>query len=357
MLNTDTVFVTAEREFLINPCPLQETTPKIFDKNVTDQITDNDNNELVDLTIGGISSLLIMIGVIGNIPFFFHFWKIRKKTIHDLLYMTISVLHGLTSAITFPVIVSLLNSRSPILFQIPTFCTSWPVLFSLLMRVSMVVVMLISCSRTVAIVLPLKAPRILEDYSKETVLGVLGYAALLLTIDVICFYTGVIHATYFEITSACDVISPVVELTCEWSKVTPAFRAYWFIYQLELILPCVIVFASFLMSTSLLLRRKNVLEDDDKTFRKVSITIAIFTALFLVCYLPRFLLQVTYVVSMFHPIDVGKGLRRYLHLVPQFLLPLLNSAANPCIYYFRMPRYRKWLAKSFRGEREISRQR
>ena len=356
MLTTDEKPII-ETLFLINSCMLQEETPKIFDKNVTDQITDNDNNDLVDLIVGGISSLLITIGVIGNIPFFCHFLKIRNKTIHDLLYMTISVLHGLTSAITFPVIVSLLNSRSPILFQIPTFCTSWPVLFSLLMRVSMVVVVLISVSRTVTILFPSKMPRILEDYSKKTLLGVLGYAALLATIDVVCLTKGVIQAKYFAITSACDVISPAVELTCEWSKVTPAFWAYWFIYQLELILPCVIVFASFLVSTSLLLRRKNVLEDDEKTFKRVSITIALSTALFLVCYLPCFLLQVTYFVSMFHPIDAGKGFRHYLHLLSQFHLPLLNSAANPCLCLSRMPRYRKWLVKSFRGQRRIPQQR
>ncbi|XP_063683527.1 uncharacterized protein LOC134818046 [Bolinopsis microptera] len=309
---------------------------------LTKQILETDSN-LVDHIIGGLAVMLTIIGLLGNITSFLHFWKKRKKS-PDLLYSIISVVDGLTSAITFPVITSLLSSRSPMLFKIHVFCISWPILYSLLMRVSMVVVLLISVSRTFAIILPLKAKSLRDQFGKMAV-GVIGYTILLLIIDISFNATTLIQASYLKAISSCAIV-PVDESYMSWTTMTSALRIYWLSIDLELILPCVVVFVSFLVSAGSLLTRKPMQNNDEKKFRRVSITIALFTALFLVCYLPYFMLLATHIVSTFRVIKVNKSIHRYGFLVATFLLPLLNSAANPCLYIMRMPRYRKWLGSA-----------
>ena len=315
--------------------PLDVTT-------LTRQILETDSY-LVDHIIGGLAVMLTIIGLLGNITSFLHFWKKRKKS-PDLLYSIISVVDGLTSVITFPVITSLLSSRSPMLFKIPVFCISWPIIYSLLMRVSMVIVLLISVSRTFAIILPLKAKSLRNQFGKMAV-GVIGYTIFLLIVDISFNATKLLQASYLKAISSCAIV-PEDESYMSWSTMTSALRIYWFSIDLELILPCVVVFISFLVSAGSLLRRKPMQNNDEKKFRRVSITIALFTALFLVCYLPYFLLLATHIASTFRVIKVSKSIHRYGFLVATFLLPLLNSAANPCLYIMRMPRYRKWIGSA-----------
>ena len=67
--------------------PLDVTT-------LTRQILETDSY-LVDHIIGGLAVMLTIIGLLGNITSFLHFWKKRKKS-PDLLYSIISVVDGLT---------------------------------------------------------------------------------------------------------------------------------------------------------------------------------------------------------------------------------------------------------------------
>ena len=130
--------------------------PSINQKNSSEQFENTDVTIIhfiasIDHVIGAFAIFLMMIGVIGHILSIFYFWKRRRKTIHDFLYLVISVVDALTSAACFPVIVSLLNSRSEMLFNIVGICYSWPVTFYLLIRVSMLLVILVSVTRTVVI--------------------------------------------------------------------------------------------------------------------------------------------------------------------------------------------------------------
>ena len=159
----------------------------------------DDIDPAIDLFIGGLVILLTIFGVLGNLTSFLYFYRRRKKTIHDMLYSVISVVNCLTSASMFPFLVSLLSSRSPKLFQSPAVCISWPILYFILIRVSMVVVALISVSRTVVIIS--SRGRDLMTHCRIMILGVVGYATLLLSLDVICLSTGLLEVRYLIPTS------------------------------------------------------------------------------------------------------------------------------------------------------------
>merc|ERR1719326_1943281 len=131
--------------------------------------------------------------------------------------------------------------------------------------------------------------------------------------------------------------------------------------QLELITPCLVVLVSCLITITSLLKKKqlqysHINSKNEEKFRNVSVTIAIYTTVFLICFLPCCILQSFYFSSMFKLVPGilrNKTFRSYGHLVAQFLLPLLNSAANPILYLLRMSLYRSWLREVVKNPRRL----
>ena len=294
-----------------------------------------------DNLIGILLILLTAVGILSNLPSFLYFWKRRKKTIHDFLYSVISVLNGMTCALCFPVIASLMNSRSEMLFGNSVVCMAWPSAFYLMIRLAMLLVIFVSLTRTIAIV----KPSVRCNVRKEHVLtAMIGYALFLVSIDLVFLSTGVIETEFIKRVSHCGLMHRVSK-TSEDGVVVSEWSTIWAVaFHLEVILPCLVVFVSFLLTAVALSRRKAMQSEDEKKFRRISVTIALFTAMFLVSYLPCLALQVYDLVSIFNG-SLGITDIRFKHYVPlllQFVLPVLNAAVNPCLYFLRMPRYQKW---------------
>ena len=316
---------------------LPEPHPNVTDAETLPRPPESENsmNEL----FGPLIILLAIVGLVGNIPSLCYFWRRRKKTIHDFLYTIASKLDALISVASFLVAHSLLNSRTPQLFQSPVVCYFWPFAWDTLQRLSILTVVLISVLRSILIVYPIKLRT-----SRITIVVSLASIALMFVTAEIVFLnkSSQIRLKYVEDTSQCSITLTTGEKSQTLSWTT---RIYSVIVQLELIIQCMAVFVSFLVS-SISLRKKKVMQnDDERKFRRVSITIVLFTALFLVSTLPSFMLQVTYFIRMFHSFAMSKYFLRsqYAHLVCSVILPLLNSAANPWLYLWRMPQYRAWL--------------
>ena len=317
-------------------------------------------NPNIDILIGSLAIFLTVLGLVGNTLSYLYFRQGRRKSVHHLFYSGISTCDFLISTATFPVITSLLTSRSPALLHHTWICASWPVFYYLIFRVSMILVVVLSITRTLSIVSPMRE---VKHYANKLMYGVLGYGIVLLTIDVVFLSVHWVEHRYFKYTSLCELSAVRTSTQTEASRnfsslagsggsrdYSPASRVYSFLFQLELIIPCVIVFISFLISTLRLAKRRqtqytHINSKNEKKFRRVSITITLYTALFLACYLPCFLLQLLYFTSMFHPLPtiLTKTFLLYAHLLSQFFLPLLNSATSPCLYFWRMSQFRGWL--------------
>ena len=297
----------------------------------------------VDMTLGILAIILIIVALIGNASSMIYFWGKRKESNYDLLYFIISVLDLVASVFRAHMVISLFKTRSAALSRFPVICTGWYVVLSLLTRISKLVVVLISVLRCIAIVLPFTVKKF-KPHSGRIKVGLLIYTSILLIAYISLILSNVIEVRFEKRAASCTLI-PNSKL--EWGKRvgSTAFQIYWFSSQLLLILPCLIVLISFLVSAIFLCRRKAVKSEDKRKFRRASITIALFTMIFLLCQLPSFMLQVTYLVSATQTLHFSINFSRYGYLMSEFFLPLLNSAANPCLYFLRMSKFRMWIGE------------
>ena len=124
-------------------------------------------------------------------------------------------------------------------------------------------------------------------------------------------------------------------------------KYYSILLQIELIIPCIIVFMSFLICLVSLLKVKTEFKKEETAkFRKVSVTITIFAGIFLACNIPAFLLQVNYLSLYLEGLtktNRGLFMKWYGHLLSHFFLTFFNAAINPCLYLLRMPYFRQWM--------------
>ena len=136
---------------------------------------------------------------------------------------------------------------------------------------------------------------------------------------------------------------------------------YYFQYFLEatnILLISVLTFVSFLVTVMKLrsaskinrtpsLRVEKPKHTTRKSFFKASMTVVIFTAIFLVCNLPMFvnvlLASITTLYFSFPgPIFSVFYMNYYSWVVSKVVCVVLNASLNPVIYFFRMKDFNSW---------------
>ncbi|XP_063689647.1 uncharacterized protein LOC134822473 isoform X2 [Bolinopsis microptera] len=140
----------------------------------------------------------------------------------------------------------------------------------------------------------------------------------------------------------------------------PVFAAYFGAISLvlELTLPSLVTFVCFCISAFVLMTRPAVGNSNDTKFRQVSVTIAIFTAVFLMCNIPCFLFLMW---DLFGPVgflpldydDLLSGdhtyLKYYFQLMTMLFPVFLNAAINPLLYLLRMRGYQNWIRQAVKN--------
>ncbi|KAL5252559.1 hypothetical protein ACHWQZ_G015367 [Mnemiopsis leidyi] len=253
-------------------------------------------SEPLDYFFGVSLTIFAFVGGFGNYIAVLYFWRKKRESFPDLLYFLISTCDTLTSILTIPPIFSLFSNRSPSLFRNHTFCNVWTLTFKFLQRYSRYLVMIISVTRTIAIVSPF------YRVNKTAVKFSCGiYAGLLLVIDAVSMATGSIFVMWSSKGPFCIWTVGVGVFTLGWD-----FQIATLL--IDTILISLIVFGNFLLSVVYLLRKRGTtppsrkhrsdqteeetravrFRQNNKIFRHVSVTISIFTAVFLICNLPLF---------------------------------------------------------------------
>ena len=189
-----------------------------------------------------------------------------------------------------------------------------------------------------------------DSQDKKIIPGTLIYAAVLISIDVTCIYTKIGKIEFRKLLSFCEM-----EANLRIASGETYVNIYSGLHQVEVIIPSLVAFMCFIMTTVSLAKsssRKASMNSAENVgrFRKITITIAIFTAVFLVCNLPQFVEQVMFLATGFRRkvfrekiISNYKLWQKYGRFSTIFLLTQLNSALNPCLYLARMPQFRAWL--------------
>ena len=136
---------------------------------------------------------------------------------------------------------------------------------------------------------------------------------------------------------------------------------------MDTVLISLIVFGGFLLSVAYLLRKRGTtprssrrgtdnaapetsairFRQNNAIFRRVSVTISIFTAVFLTCNLPMFCFYVLDNVIFWFNMDEAildwPGIYWYGMLIGYVVMTALNSAINPCLYIARMAMFREYI--------------
>ena len=306
-----------------------------------------------DRILGSVHVFGIVIGLVGNTCAACYFWKRRQKSIHDLLYLSVTSVDIITVILSVPLAVSLLNDRQPMLFSYSVFCTGWKLLMLFTVRISMFLTMMICITRTLAMKYPNRPIR--RSWVK---VSVVGYAIYIVVMYAINFSQGWHYCEYSHSKASCTM-----RLASLLNKHELAIAKYFgqFSASVELVLPSVVTFICFLISTHFLMTRPVLTNDGDRKFRRASITISIFTAVFLACNAPSFIYFIIFVSTKdYHDINIkieNRDFKYYGHIIILFFPIFLNTVLNPLLYLLRMKEYQRWvgnIAKKIKQGRQVN---
>ena len=298
-------------------------------------------NDTADKTIGILLIMCLLIGLPGNIISLLYFWGRRKDSFPDILYTVISAVDACTCVLTLPVICSLMSGRQPLEFFLNyTICGLWYVPFYFTLRFSQFMVLVISVTRTITILAPFFTMK-----KRAVLVACAVYSLYILAVEIVFMGSGVTKFFYF----------PLIASSTTTNSVDPPdwqYTVFVMINLVNLILLSVIVFVSFVMSTTSLAKGS---ANGNNDFRRVSITITIFTAVFLVCNLPMFLTELLNNIFFVWVKSLKAGAREspffmwYFMFISYRVLTPVNAALNPFLYLWRMRTFRGWILDHVRG--------
>ena len=299
--------------------------------------------ETSDHFVGSLFILGTIVGFLGNSSAICFFWPRRKKTIHDLLYLAISAVDLVTVSSSFPIIASLLNNRHPIFFENSTFCTTWMSVVLFAARMSIFLAMVICINRTTVMKYP--------NYPINRALAIaviLGYSVIITVFDVVFLLQPWCNSIYDPRGSYCYI-------KCTDDNDFSLIRRT--LIGIEFLIPSLITAVCFVIGVRILLSRPAIGSDDDNRYRRVSVTISMFTAVFLVFNLPCIAvliweaLWLTGIPQPYMVIDFDDGWF-YFYLMSTIFPMFLNAIANPLLYALRMREYQNWIRQA---QRKIAR--
>eukprot|EP00116_Pleurobrachia_bachei_P007393 sb/3467655/ len=247
----------------------------------------------------------------------------------------------------------------PVLFGYHIICTGWRVLFKSFTRMSVFLVLLLSVSRAISMVAPLR------KVSRTVVLRVLVVYLFYLPTEVIVF--SIVWRNETGVT---------YDITGVYCFEDQPENLYNSLYVASLGLPAILITFSFIVSVVAIrnsMKRRSLFrrvavprgvnrEEGrrmrrplvDAAKRQASWTILIFTLTYLIFNLPHCINMILWMITMNRTVPEGeyrypgtfydnKFMYAYSWNITEVLSCGLNSASNPLVYYCRMSAYRKWL--------------
>ena len=291
-----------------------------------------------DIAQGILCLVTGLFGFIGNCFAFGYFHG--KRDLASQLYKHICCMDIMICLGQIPVIQALLSGRNPGMFNNKMFCDIWNFLFDTIFRFYPMAVLLLSASRTVAIVLPFYR---IKKWQVITLLYVcLLYSGLR--------QGGLLLAGFLSVygadTATCYPI-PGDDLTDSQNFIV---QMDYFLLSTDVTLPGILIFISFVISTIKLLSKSKVSSAQARHCR-AAITITIFTGVFLLCFLPFCamftLLAISTViykdeVHNYKPFS-NSFINWYAWTLSGFFMNTLNASLVVVVYLTRMNNFRSWL--------------
>ena len=248
--------------------------------------------------------------------------------------------------------ISLFQERDPGLFSSAMFCDLWVYVFNFVVCFSIFLVMLLSVTRAISITLPF------YQIKTRTVLFTISvYVVLVVVRDLVA--QNLEQHVYRSSATFC---AAAVQHTEESAWV--GFSNTSLVIQIAV--PSLSILISFVISAVELYRSSGDQarqSPQQLQSNRASKTIAIFTAVFLVCNTPYFLnislMVVTQVFyppgSVFYPAPFHRSpfMFWYSWCLSGVVCVVLNATVNPCLYYCRMVGFAPWIRTWFSTQNNI----
>ena len=307
----------------------------------------------VDKIIAAVLIITMIFGTVGNMISFIFFTTESVKSSNRLyfkrVYQIINIVDLLICISLLPVIDAFIDdpgypyfySDSPMLFGNNIFCTGWGLLWEVLPSYSALLVAILSTSRLIVLsfkrtkMVPAAVCIIMASYLLFT-LGIKMY--LLLTYD---------SMDYEPMTRYCLLVSHDDEQFTYHEIITLA------IMITQLTLPIILVSIGFFLIMAILLRDRNKGQSShrQKTQRRAAITVIIVTLIHIIFNIPVLVNFSFYIHSLvtaegeieFSEIYSNTFLFYYVWPLVYIVSVALNSALNPCVYFWRMKKYRTFI--------------
>ena len=302
-----------------------------------------DFNEAADVAYGSFLCLCFLIGTLGNLVSFIYFVT-KKRDISSVIYIFITANDILVSITALPVGISFISQRQPgILFGNRNGCLAWIYVWNLAVPISVFLVLCLSTTRTISLVRPFRKQKI-----RYLIISVVLYFVLMLATTIIKHYYSD-DIDFSKYTSRGDmVIDP--------STTGPHVTAVLLILNLAYIAPAFVVAASCVISMVVLSRRNNSVRQGElrQSRNRATVTILLFALIYGVCNLPFLFIYIVRLMSeiienphLNYQVFKFDRLDYYFNAASTLLLAA-NSAANPVLYFWRMPALRERITAGIR---------
>ena len=304
----------------------------------------------LDRFLGALIVILLAVGLVGNISALLYFRFNQHKSLPDKLYIAIITVDIITNIVSVSTATFLFSKRYTILCYTSYIQLVLAVMGRFSAKMSCFLVAVLSIIRSFAIIKPHKAKQVRPSLVAKVIVG---YALFIILMTAVPLGLGWTEPSRLPRSCPAIVSKPQTH--------TVAVAFIRISDQFELISTSVAVFTSFTLSTVFLKKKKvnpssNL--DTESRSRKVSVTIAIFAALFLFCNLPCFSIS-TFLILYQNVKSVKQTVDEYViedkpiwifwydELIFMHVPVQLNAALNPCLYFMRMPRFREQLLQWF----------
>ena len=301
-----------------------------------------------DTTLGVLNAITGVVGVVGNSLAFGYF--LGKLDLPSKLYCYICCINIILGFSQVPVICALLNERKPGVFSDKLFCSIWMPIRQSFGGLYSLAVLLLSTSRTIAIIYPF------YHIKKHLVIGVLYVFVLLLGLQEIGKYSVGISTVYGTDGPYCYNFFDASEdgFTVLQSRFASAKLVF---DSVGLASPVISSVVSLILIPRKLLSKPKTLsvrgeqqqqQQQQQRQRKATTTVVVFTGAFLLFYMPYFSLTVLHTVANMSIFEPEAGIFSVPFMF-WYSWPLcefcntLNSSIDFMVYLTRMKSFRVWL--------------
>ena len=337
---------------------------------------------ILDTFLGLLYLVTFLVGVPGNILASLYFRR-RTGDLPSLLFFFTSLNDTFLCCLHLFSGISLLNGRAATLFGYPTFCTSWDISHFVTVKLSVMLVLMISLDRAWAFLRPL---RINSRCNKCLAAFLLVFYFLLIVgMDVMQRVKGYGESVYIEHDAYCwmnptsnssssnssssnststlsnsssnstSTLSNHPSSNSELSEEDPLINFYVFGCAL-LALPVIPVAIACLVTVIVMERSLRLIECSTNVLkRRATFTTLIFASVYLIFNIPLFINYITWTSTiltnsvLYEKIYLyNDGMYMYIWNLTDVLSVSLNSMMNPIIYFWRISRFNRWVRNIFR---------